>query len=87
MDSDQLADPDPARAGNQPQAYIPRDPVCDMEIDPEKTGGPVLYRDKRYFFCCEGCRSRFLTEPELYAERRGASNNPPCGKSAADDGV
>lgn len=44
------------------------DPVCGMRVDPGTKPPDSAYRGKRYFFCCEGCRERFVTEPERYLE-------------------
>ena len=42
------------------------DPVCGMEVDPEHAAASAGYRDETYYFCAEGCRERFMKEPEKY---------------------
>src|SRR4051794_32852428 len=42
------------------------DPVCGMAVDPD-AGGPRLAWDGRtFYFCAEGCRDRFLGDPESF---------------------
>src|SRR5690242_2486923 len=42
------------------------DPVCGMRVDPA-AGKPSAEHDgQTYHFCCEGCRNKFLAEPERY---------------------
>lgn len=42
------------------------DPVCGMEVDPERTAASTDYGDVTYYFCAEGCREAFTKEPEKY---------------------
>ena len=37
---------------------MPTDPVCGIEMD-EDLATVYEYDDKRYYFCCEGCKSIF----------------------------
>ncbi|SFA95889.1 Cu+-exporting ATPase [Poseidonocella pacifica] len=54
---------------------ITRDPVCGMTVDPE-AGKPTFdYKDRRYHFCSEGCRTRFAAAPETYLD----VTDPVCG--------
>ena len=54
-----------------------RDPVCGMEVAPS-TGTSALDREgKRYRFCAEPCRRKFLAAPAVYLE----STDPVCGIS------
>ncbi|TCT43005.1 heavy metal translocating P-type ATPase [Martelella mediterranea] len=54
-----------------------RDPVCGMSVDPE-AGKPTAEHNHRLFhFCSEGCRDRFLQEPEAYL----TAEDPVCGMS------
>jgi Cu+-exporting ATPase len=36
-----------------------------MSVDPEKARS-VTHRDQAYYFCCEGCRTKFANDPEYY---------------------
>ncbi|KAA2317266.1 heavy metal translocating P-type ATPase [Pseudooceanicola sediminis] len=56
---------------------ILRDPVCGMTVDPTK-GKPEAELDGRhYHFCSDGCRTKFLADPEAYRTAR----DPVCGMS------
>jgi Cu+-exporting ATPase len=41
------------------------DPVCGMTVDPA-TALSAEHGGTRYFFCCEGCRTKFTGDPEKY---------------------
>ena len=45
------------------------DPVCGMTVDPS-TAVSHDYKGTTYYFCCDGCRSRFRAEPERYLTAR-----------------
>ncbi len=52
-----------------------RDPVCGMDVDAERPAGGVVQRGRyAYHFCSDGCRERFLAEPESYF-----AIDPVCG--------
>ncbi len=42
------------------------DPVCGMTVDPARARYRAEYQGREYFFCCAGCRERFLAAPERY---------------------
>jgi Cu+-exporting ATPase len=43
-----------------------RDPVCGMNIDPQKTPHHADHAGRRYYFCSAGCRTKFVGDPEKY---------------------
>ncbi|MBI2610137.1 YHS domain-containing protein [Candidatus Giovannonibacteria bacterium] len=43
-----------------------RDPVCGMQVDPEKTKFSAKQGDEICYFCSEYCYKRFLAEPEKF---------------------
>jgi ArsR family transcriptional regulator len=43
------------------------DPICDMRLSPRTASYSEIYHDKQYYFCAEGCKERFLKNPEKYA--------------------
>ncbi|MER8592058.1 heavy metal translocating P-type ATPase [Mesorhizobium sp. M0323] len=54
-----------------------RDPVCGMTVDPA-AGKPTAEHDgRRYHFCSESCRAKFVAEPEKYL----TATDPVCGMS------
>src|SRR5690348_4376983 len=44
------------------------DPVCEMVVDP-KTARSADVRGKTYYFCSEGCRTKFVADPDKYLNR------------------
>src|SRR5882724_7862542 len=48
-----------------------RDPVCGMNVEPEKARAKVEYDGKSYYFCSAGCGKRFEKEPEKFLAAPG----------------
>jgi P-type Cu+ transporter len=46
-----------------------KDPVCQMNVVPERAAGSYEYRGETYYFCSKGCLNRFQTDPEKYLNR------------------
>ncbi len=46
------------------------DPVCGMEVDPEKASEKADYQGHTYFFCAPGCKVQFEQEPNSYLEKQ-----------------
>jgi Cu+-exporting ATPase len=42
------------------------DPVCGMNVDPEKAAGSYEHGGTTYFFCCTSCLNKFRQEPESF---------------------
>jgi YHS domain-containing protein len=42
------------------------DPVCKMEVKPDKAAATRLYNAQTYYFCAPGCREVFDTDPGKY---------------------
>jgi len=55
--------PFPSPAAGPPQAL---DPVCGMTVTIKAATPRAEHRGRAYYFCCGGCRERFLSEPEGY---------------------
>ncbi len=45
-----------------------RDPVCGMNVDPDKAAAKVERNGKTYYFCAPGCAKRFQETPEKYLQ-------------------
>ena len=45
-----------------------RDPVCGMNVDPNKAVAKVEHGEKTYYFCAAGCAKRFQQAPEKYLQ-------------------
>jgi Cu+-exporting ATPase len=42
------------------------DPVCGMMVDPKTAKSSANYGGRAFFFCSEGCKTKFEVEPERY---------------------
>lgn len=43
-----------------------KDPVCGMNVDPEKTSFTFSYQDQQFFFCSRHCLESFKANPAKY---------------------
>jgi adenylate cyclase len=55
------------RTGETTESDLPRDPVCRMAVDPERSAGRLTYEDTAYFFCSLACAAEFARHPERFA--------------------
>ncbi|QKD00212.1 heavy metal translocating P-type ATPase [Mesorhizobium loti] len=54
-----------------------RDPVCGMTVDPAAGKPTSEHGGRLYHFCSEGCRTKFVAEPEKFL----TATDPVCGMS------
>jgi membrane fusion protein, copper/silver efflux system len=58
-----------------PKSYIKNesqkalDPVCGMSVEVTKSTLKSVYKEKTYYFCSEGCKSKFDSNPENYIKK------------------
>jgi Cu+-exporting ATPase len=45
------------------------DPVCGMQVDPEKTAVQSKFEDRTYFFCSTTCAREFDAHPREVLEK------------------
>lgn len=45
------------------------DPICKMNVDPEKAAATFEHNGKIYYFCSEHCQEEFSKNPERYLAR------------------
>jgi len=57
--------PAPA-AASTPEPGIAIDPVCQMEVAVNGALHTAEIGGTRYYFCCGGCRTRFVKDPQRY---------------------
>jgi len=43
-----------------------RDPVCGMNVDPARAKATAQHAGKTYYFCCQGCATKFRAAPDTY---------------------
>ena len=63
-----------------------RDPVCGMAVDPATAKQKSEHAGTTYYFCCAGCRDKFLADPGRFlapkpqaATPKGDIRDPVCG--------
>ncbi|MBT4938529.1 MAG: YHS domain-containing protein, partial [Rhodospirillaceae bacterium] len=60
---------------NELSGKTAKDPVCNMSVDPNKTEHHHEFEDDAYHFCCNGCLTKFSTDPNSYLIKI----DPVCG--------
>jgi P-type Cu+ transporter len=58
------------------------DPVCGMKVS-ASSPHVAEHAGRRYAFCCDGCRTRFLSDPARFANPPEAASRPAGGTTAA----
>ncbi|MGR3745043.1 MAG: heavy metal translocating P-type ATPase [Pseudooceanicola nanhaiensis] len=56
---------------------VTRDPVCGMHVDPDAGKPTAEHGGHLYHFCSQGCRDKFVAEPDAYL----TAPDPVCGMS------
>ena len=47
-----------------------KDPVCGMSVDPATAKHQAEHAGQTYYFCCNGCKTKFSADPEKYLKPR-----------------
>jgi YHS domain-containing protein len=55
-------------ASNDQRPFI--DPVCGMQVDPATGTARTCYNGIQIYFCGEGCKMAFETEPQKYTQSK-----------------
>lgn len=50
-----------------------KDPVCGMEVVPERAAARVDHGGRTWWFCSEACRQTFEQDPDRYVRAAGAA--------------
>jgi len=59
-----------------------KDPVCGMDVDPQRAAGSHEHRGRTYFFCSKHCLAAFKSDPVKYAGQEKAAPPPPAPAGA-----
>ncbi len=63
------------------------DPICGMSVDPLTTKHRAEHAGQSYYFCCGGCREKFVADPARYLAPKPAAvpaqASSCCGGAAA----
>jgi len=46
-----------------------KDPVCGMEVKPEKAAARTEHAGQTYYFCSDACLKKFQGNPGAYAKK------------------
>jgi Cu+-exporting ATPase len=47
-----------------------KDPVCGMNVDPDKAAGQSEFEGRTYYFCCQDCKQMFDQDPTNYVSQQ-----------------
>jgi len=51
-----------------------KDPVCQMDVNPQTAKGRYDYQGRTYYFCCQRCVEKFAAEPAKYLAGQGPAS-------------
>lgn len=57
------------------------DPVCGMNVS-ESSAHYFEYRGGKYLFCCDGCKQKFIKNPEAYLQETTPKSDCGCASRA-----
>ncbi|MDP3775127.1 MAG: heavy metal translocating P-type ATPase, partial [Gemmatimonadales bacterium] len=63
-----------------------KDPVCGMDVAPEKAAGSLDHEGTTYYFCGKGCLEKFRAEPTRYSQGSKGSKGSE-GSQVSQGGV
>ena len=61
---------DPLSKSTSDVAEVKQDPVCGMDVEQKSSTPTAEYKNQIFFFCCEGCKRKFLENPQLYISKK-----------------
>jgi Cu+-exporting ATPase len=47
-------------------AELVKDPVCNMDVDPDTAAAKSEHQGTAYYFCAEGCKQSFDADPHKF---------------------
>ncbi|HXU11068.1 MAG TPA: YHS domain-containing protein, partial [Candidatus Binatia bacterium] len=53
------------------------DPVCGMQVDPDRAAAKLEHDGRTYAFCCDGCRDLFRADPAKYLATPARTDGGP----------
>lgn len=61
--------------------WVKVDPVCGMNVS-ENSEHYYQYQGKKYLFCCDGCKQKFIKNPEAYLQETKSISGCGCASKA-----
>jgi P-type Cu+ transporter len=58
--------PETMEPRNSATSALEKDPVCGMSVDPSAGKATHGHAGKTYYFCCGGCKEKFIADPARY---------------------
>lgn len=55
-----------------------KDPVCNMEVDTEKTPYKTEFDGEKFYFCAKSCLEKFEKSPRQYIDKSGSESPAPA---------
>src|SRR3954470_15293011 len=59
-----------------------KDPVCGMSVTVEGAKHTGAHQGRTYYFCCNGCRTKFEADPQKYLAPKSEAPKPGAGQDA-----
>jgi Cu+-exporting ATPase len=59
-----------------------KDPVCGMDVEPEKAAASAEWQGETWYFCSQGCREKFVADPEGILRQREEKEKEKARESA-----
>lgn len=53
-----------------------KDPVCGMDVDPRTAKHSAQLNGATYYFCCNGCKTKFVADPASYLAKKPKAAAP-----------
>ncbi len=67
------------RVGGSSPGHAVKDPVCGMDVDPHTAKHRADHEGRPYYFCCAGCRTKFVNDPQRYLKADQTKESVPVG--------
>src|SRR5712691_7036147 len=64
-----------------------KDPVCGMDVDPNRAAGSHQHAGQTYYFCSQSCAEKFRAEPARYAGQAAAAADRKATTELTAEGV
>jgi len=61
---------------NSTTGALEKDPVCGMSVDPSAAKAAHEHAGRTYYFCCGGCKAKFIADPAKYLVSGRVAGSP-----------
>jgi P-type Cu+ transporter len=67
----------PGTDGGDEASHLLKDPVCGMNVNPASAKHSAVVGGQTYYFCSQGCKSKFVAGPERFLTAKREAPLPP----------